>query len=62
VPNPVGRWHKCDHKYAPAGKLGEKYEVKRGNSAPILGKEALFAIGYVFDGKPLDYLPDVVGL
>ena len=24
-------------------------------------KEAPFAIGYVFEGKPHDYLPDVVG-
>src|SRR5882762_9201731 len=25
-------------------------------------KEAPFAIGYVFEGKPYDYLPDVVGM
>jgi hypothetical protein len=27
----------------------------------LLPKDAPFAIGYTFEGKPHDYLPDVVG-
>jgi hypothetical protein len=49
--NPQVTWH------AP-GDIGSQFATTYRLPTP---KDAPFAIGYTFEGKPYDYLPDVIG-